>query len=62
MRIFFEKAGEVFQMCEPPGHRERTPHHFVNGLLHWLNFNFHQTKLNRIGGGSSTGELQTHLW
>gem|GEM_PF-5031840 len=43
-------------MREPTGHRERTPDHFVNRLLHWLNFDFHLAKLNRIGGLSSTGE------
>jgi hypothetical protein len=57
MRVFFRKAGEVFQMQEPAGHRERTPDHFANGLLHWLNFDFHQGKLKRIGGWPSTGEL-----
>jgi hypothetical protein len=56
MRVFFKKAGEVFQVREPTGHRERTPDHFVDWLLHWLNFDFHQAKLNRIGGWSSTGE------
>jgi hypothetical protein len=56
MRVFFEKAGEVFQMSEPTGHRERTSDHLADGLLHWLNFDFHQAKLNRIGSLSSTGE------
>jgi hypothetical protein len=50
MRVFFQKAGEVFQMREPPGHRERTPDHLVNGLLHWLNFDLHQGKVNSLNG------------
>jgi hypothetical protein len=56
MRVFFEEVGEVFQVREPPGHRERAPDHFVNGLLNRFNFDFHQAKLNRIRGWSSTGE------
>jgi hypothetical protein len=59
MRVFFEKAAKVFQMSEPPGHCERTPDHLANGLLHRFNFDFHQAKLKRIGGLSSTGELKT---
>jgi hypothetical protein len=46
MRVFFQKAGNVFQVREPTGHRERTPDHLANGLLHWLNVDFHQDKVN----------------
>jgi hypothetical protein len=50
MRVFFQKAGEVFQVREPAGHREGTPDHFVNRLLHRLNFDFHQSKVNSTSG------------
>jgi hypothetical protein len=50
MRVFFEKAGEVFQVREPPRHRKRTPDHFVNGLLHWFNFDFHRSQVNSSHG------------
>jgi hypothetical protein len=42
MRVFFEKAGQVFQMSEPAGHRERTPDHFADRLLHRFNLSFHR--------------------
>jgi hypothetical protein len=42
MRVFFEKAGQVFQVGEPAGHGERTPDHFANRLLHRLNLRFHR--------------------
>jgi len=50
MRVFFQKAAEVFQMSEPTGHCKRTPDHFVNGLLHWLNFDFHRSQVNSLNG------------
>jgi hypothetical protein len=56
---FFQKAGEVFQVREPTGHRERTPDHFADGLLHWLNFDLlHQGKLNSSNGRPSTAICQ----
>jgi hypothetical protein len=54
MRVFFEKAGQVFQMGEPAGHGERTTDHFMDRLLHRLNLRFHQGKLNPVKGGWST--------
>jgi hypothetical protein len=46
MRVFFEKAGQVFQVRQPPGHGQRSPDHFPHRLLHWLNLNFHRGQLN----------------
>jgi len=48
MRVFFEKCGEVFQVREPPGHRKWAPYHLADGLLHRLNFDFHQGKVNSL--------------
>ncbi|MGO8677204.1 MAG: hypothetical protein ACLQVX_15200 [Limisphaerales bacterium] len=42
MRVFLEKAGQVFQMGEPAGNGERTTDHFVDGLLHRLDLRLHQ--------------------
>jgi hypothetical protein len=50
MRVFFEKAGQVFQVREPPGHRKGPSDHFVDWLLHRLNFDFHQGKVNSSNG------------
>jgi hypothetical protein len=54
MRVFFEKASQVFQVGEPAGHGERTTDHFMDRLLHRLNLRFHQGKLNPVKGGWST--------
>ena len=54
MRVFFEKAGQVFQVGKPARHGGRTPDHFVNRLLQWFNLNFHRGQLNPEPGGSST--------
>lgn len=62
MRVFFEKAGQVFQVGEPAGHGERTTDHFVDRLLHRLNLRFHRDKLNPVKGGRSTprrGDFQS---
>jgi hypothetical protein len=42
MRVFFEKASQVFQVGEPAGHGERTTDHFVHRLLHRFNLSFHR--------------------
>jgi hypothetical protein len=48
MRVFFQKAAEVFQVSEPPGHCERTPDPLANGLLHRFSFDFHRPNLNAL--------------
>jgi hypothetical protein len=50
MRVFFQKAGEVFQVREPSGHRKRTSNYFADGLLHRLKFDFHHGKVNSSNG------------
>lgn len=49
-------------MCEPAAHRERSSHHFVNRLLHWLNPGFHRRQLNRFKGSPSTCGLVESSW
>ena len=46
MRVFFDEAGQIFQVREPLRHGERTPDHFVNRLLHGFNLRFHRDKFN----------------
>ncbi len=48
-------------MCEPPGDRERTPHHFANRLLQGFNLGFHQGKLSLAHNGQSTCGFAAHF-
>jgi hypothetical protein len=41
MRVFFEKAGQVFQVGKPTGHGEGTPDHFADRLLHRFDLSSH---------------------
>jgi hypothetical protein len=60
--IFCELIDEGVELLQPPQRIAacgKTPDHLADGLLHWFNFDVHQAKLNRIGGGSSTGERKS---
>ena len=48
-------------MCEPPGDRERTPHHFVNRLLERFNLGFHRGKLSLAHNGQSICGFAAHF-
>ena len=48
-------------MCEPPGDRERTPHHFANRLLQGFKLGFHQGKLSLAHNGQSTCGFAAHF-
>jgi hypothetical protein len=45
MGIFFQKTAQVFQMSEPLGNGERASRDFSHGLLHRLDFDFHDCKV-----------------
>jgi len=55
--IFCELKYEGVKLLQPPQRiaaSGKPPDHLADGLLHWLNFDFHLGKVNRFKGQPST--------
>ena len=58
MGVLFDEPVQILHIGEPPGHGNGTPDHFVDGLLHGLNFHVHQGYPN---AGGEDGQLASGL-